>query len=118
LPAEEPQEPLLVGRLSVLLRPAAGTLHFVRTVLQTRVCSLGRNRVKCEEAGSRGIWTTRENWGKRFEILRHLANGEARGEGAPSVREVAAAVGLRSKETAHKHLKKLEELGYVERGGG
>ncbi|MBA3951545.1 MAG: repressor LexA [Rubrobacter sp.] len=61
---------------------------------------------------------TRENWGKRLEILRHLARGETRGGGAPSVREVGAAVGLSSKQTAHKHLKRLEEHGYVERGEG
>jgi repressor LexA len=32
------------------------------------------------------------------------------------VREVGEAVGLRSSQTAHLHLKKLEESGYVERG--
>lgn len=34
------------------------------------------------------------------------------------MREVGAAVGLSSKQTVHKHLKKLEEHGYVERGEG
>ncbi len=33
------------------------------------------------------------------------------------MREVGEAVGLRSSQTAHKHLKKLEEAGYVEREG-
>ena len=51
-------------------------------------------------------------------MLRHLARVAARGEGAPSVREVGEAVGLRSSQTAHKHLRKLEESGYVEREGG
>lgn len=59
-----------------------------------------------------------ENWKTRMEMLRHLARVAAKGEGAPSVREVGDAVGLRSSQTAHKHLKKLEESGYVEREGG
>ena len=59
-----------------------------------------------------------ENWKTRMEMLRHLARVAARGEGAPSVREVGEAVGLRSSQTAHKHLRKLEESGYVEREGG
>ena len=58
-----------------------------------------------------------ENWKTRMEMLRHLARVAARGGGAPSVREVGEAVGLRSSQTAHKHLKKLEEAGYVEREG-
>ena len=58
-----------------------------------------------------------ENWGKRMEMLRQLARLSA-GGGAPTVRELGGAVGLRSSQTAYKHLKKLEEAGYVERGGG
>ncbi len=58
-----------------------------------------------------------ENWKIRMEMLRHLARVAARGEGAPSVREVGEAMGLRSSQTAYKHLKKLEEAGYVEREG-
>ena len=58
-----------------------------------------------------------ENWKVRMEMLRHLARVSARGEGLPSVREVGEAVGLRSSQTAYKHLKKLEEAGYVEREG-
>ena len=60
----------------------------------------------------------REDWHKRFEVLRYLARRAARGEGPPSVREVGEAVGLRSSQTAYKHLRKLEEGGYVEREGG
>ncbi len=59
-----------------------------------------------------------ENWKTRMEMLRHLARVAAKGEGAPSVREVGEAVGLRSSQTAYKHLKKLEEAGYVEKEGG
>ena len=59
-----------------------------------------------------------ENRKIRMEMLRHLACVTARGEGPPSVREVGEAVGLRSSQTAYKHLKKLEEAGYVEREGG
>ena len=55
-----------------------------------------------------------ENWKVRMEMLRYLAR--VSGEGPPSVREVGEAVGLRSSQTAYKHLKKLEEAGYVERG--
>src|SRR3712207_907399 len=59
-----------------------------------------------------------ENWKIRMEMLRHLARGAARGEGPPTVREVGEAVGLKSSQTAYKHLKKLEEAGYLEREGG
>jgi repressor LexA len=59
-----------------------------------------------------------ENWKARMEMLRHLARLEVRGKGPPSVREVGEAVGFRSSQTAYKHLKRLEEAGYVERGGG
>jgi repressor LexA len=63
------------------------------------------------------VWMTKENWPKRFEILRYLARRAARGEGSPSVREVGGAVGFRSVQPAHKHLRKLEEAGYVEMEG-
>jgi repressor LexA len=59
-----------------------------------------------------------ENWKARMEMLRHLARLEARGKGPPSVRELGEAVGFRSSQTAYKHLKKLEEAGYVGRRGG
>lgn len=58
-----------------------------------------------------------ENWGKRMEMLRHLARLSAGRGGAPTVRELGEAVGLRSSQTAYKHLKRLEEAGYVEREG-
>jgi repressor LexA len=69
--------------------------------------------VAYEEAGM-----VPENWKARMEMLRHLAHLEARGKGPPSVRELGEAVGFRSSQTAYKHLKRLEEVGYVERGGG
>ena len=59
-----------------------------------------------------------ENWKVRMEMLRRLARANVRGEGSPSVREVGEAVGLRSSQTAYKHLKKLEEAGYIERESG
>ena len=59
-----------------------------------------------------------ENWKVRMEMLRYLARVAARGEGPPTVREVGEAVGLKSSQTAHKHLGRLEEAGYLERGGG
>jgi repressor LexA len=59
-----------------------------------------------------------ENWKVRVEMLRRLARANVRGEGPPSVREVGEAVGLRSSQTAYKHLKELEEGGYIEREGG
>ncbi len=67
---------------------------------------------------TKGAAVVPENWGKRVEMLRHLARMSAAGRGAPTVRELGEAVGLRSSQTAYKHLKKLEEAGYVERGGG
>jgi repressor LexA len=57
------------------------------------------------------------NWKVRMEMLTHLARVSARGEGSPTVREVGEAVGLKSSQTAYKHLKKLEEAGYVEKEG-
>jgi len=36
----------------------------------------------------------------------------------PSVREVGVEVGLRSSQTVHHHLRKLEEEGYVARESG
>jgi repressor LexA len=54
---------------------------------------------------------------RRERILRHLARRAGAGEPPPSVREVAAAAGLRSSQTAYHHLRKLEEEGYVAREG-
>lgn len=48
----------------------------------------------------------------------YLAQRAVKYEGAPSIKEVGEAVGLRSTQTVHKHLKKLEEAGYVERESG
>lgn len=59
-----------------------------------------------------------ENWKVRMEMLKHLARTSARGEVSPTVREVGEATGLSSSQTAYKHLKRLEEAGYVERQGG
>ena len=54
---------------------------------------------------------------RRVEILRYLAR-RARGEGPPpSVREIGLEVGLRSSQTVHHHLGRLEEEGYVVRVG-
>ena len=60
----------------------------------------------------------RRDWEKRMEMLRYIARRVARGDGAPSVREAGEAVGLRSSQTAYRHLRKLEESGYIEREGG
>ena len=50
----------------------------------------------------------------RLRILEFLARRDP-AEGPPAVRELAEAVGLRSSQTVHHHLLKLEEDGYVER---
>lgn len=60
----------------------------------------------------------RENPHRRMEVLKYLARRASMGEGAPSVREVGEAVGLRSSQTAYKYLKKLEEEGFIDRRGG
>lgn len=52
---------------------------------------------------------------KRQEILEFLAHWRSRGEVPPSVREIGQAVGLKSSQTVHHHLRRLEEEGYVER---
>jgi repressor LexA len=54
---------------------------------------------------------------RKLEILRFIASRASKGENPPSVREVGAAVGLRSSRSAHAHLERLEEGGYVERSG-
>jgi repressor LexA len=51
----------------------------------------------------------------RLRILEFLARRDPT-EGPPAVREVAEAVGLRSAQTVHHHLLKLEEDGYIDRG--
>jgi repressor LexA len=54
---------------------------------------------------------------RKVEILRLLALRSSEGQNPPSVREAGAAAGLKSSRSAHAHLKKLEERGYVERSG-
>jgi len=58
---------------------------------------------------------TEELHPSRLRILEFLA-GRNPVDGPPAVREVAEAVGLRSSQTVHQHLLKLEEDGYIERG--
>jgi repressor LexA len=50
---------------------------------------------------------------RRLEILRYLAG--RRSEEPPSVAEIAGAVKLRSTQTVHHHLLRLEADGYIER---
>jgi SOS-response transcriptional repressor LexA len=44
---------------------------------------------------------------RKLEILRFIASRASKGENPPSVREVGAAVGLRSSRSAHAHLERL-----------
>src|SRR5919205_321486 len=55
---------------------------------------------------------------RRERILRYLARRAGAGEPPPSVREVGVEVGLRSSQTVHHHLRRLEEEGYVARESG
>lgn len=59
---------------------------------------------------------------KRAEMRQRIYDyilGSIRENGyAPSVREICDAMGLKSPSTAHFHIKRLEELGYIERGLG
>lgn len=50
-------------------------------------------------------------------MLRFLALRASAGEGSPSMREVGAAVGLRSSKSAYENLRWLEAEGYVEMEG-
>jgi repressor LexA len=59
---------------------------------------------------------TEELHPSRLRILEYLARRDP-AEGPPAVREVGEAVDLRSPQTVHHHLLRLEEEGYVERGG-
>lgn len=52
---------------------------------------------------------------RRAGILRFLARAASEG-GSPTERDVGRAVGLKSTQTAHHHLTRLEADGYVERG--
>jgi repressor LexA len=55
--------------------------------------------------------------GRKIDILRYVARRESRGETPPSIREIGAAVGLKSTRSAHAHVVRLEGEGYVERRG-
>ncbi len=50
--------------------------------------------------------------------MRYLARRVAAEGPPPSVREVGVEVGLRSSQTVHHHLRKLEDEGYVARESG
>jgi repressor LexA len=52
---------------------------------------------------------------RRVGILRFLARSASEGV-SPTERDIGRAVGLRSSQTVHHHLLKLEDNGYVERG--
>src|SRR5918993_3105714 len=54
---------------------------------------------------------------RRVEILRYLARRTSVEGPPPSVREIGVDVGLRSSQTVHHHLGRLEEEGYVARVG-
>ena len=54
---------------------------------------------------------------RRVEILRYLARRAGADGPPPSVREIGLAVGLRSSQTVHHHLGRLEADGYVVRRG-
>lgn len=54
---------------------------------------------------------------KQQRILDFIAEFTAEQGYPPSVREIGEAVGLRSPSTVHAHLKKLSELGYIEKNG-
>jgi repressor LexA len=52
---------------------------------------------------------------KRLEILKLLARRARMPGRTPSIREIAEAVGLRSPQTVHHHLNRLEGSGHLER---
>ncbi len=52
---------------------------------------------------------------KRLEILKLLARRAGTPGRMPSIREIGEAVGLRSSQTVHYHLNRLEESGHLER---
>jgi repressor LexA len=52
---------------------------------------------------------------KQEKILDFIAEFTAEKGYPPSVREIGAAVGLRSPSTVHAHLNKLRELGYLQK---
>lgn len=52
---------------------------------------------------------------RRLEIIKVLARRAGTPGRTPSIREIGEAVGLRSSQTVHHHLNRLEESGYLER---
>lgn len=52
---------------------------------------------------------------KRFEILKYLARRAEDVGAPPSIREIGRAVSLKSAQTVHHHLSKLQIDGYIER---
>ena len=52
---------------------------------------------------------------KRLEILQYLTEFTEQNGYPPSIREICAAVNLRSPSTVHSHLKVLKEGGYLEK---
>jgi len=52
---------------------------------------------------------------KQIDILKFIDSQMRDKRYPPSVREICAAVSLKSTSTAHSYLKKLEELGYIKR---
>jgi repressor LexA len=52
---------------------------------------------------------------RRLEILELLARREGAAGRTPSIREIAEGVGLKSSQTVHHHLNRLEGSGYLER---
>jgi repressor LexA len=52
---------------------------------------------------------------KRREILEFLARRSREDGAPPSIREICAAVRLRSTQTVHHHLRRLEETGHIVR---
>ena len=53
---------------------------------------------------------------KQQQILDFIRDYTAEQGYPPSVREIAAAVGLRSPSSVHAHLKRLQQLGYLDKG--
>ncbi|MBQ9980551.1 MAG: transcriptional repressor LexA [Oscillospiraceae bacterium] len=55
---------------------------------------------------------------KQNEILQYLTERSREGGAPPTVREIAAAVGLRSTATVHAHLNSLAQRGLINRSDG
>jgi len=52
---------------------------------------------------------------RQFDVLEYIKTQMREKSYPPSVREICAAVNIKSTSTVHGHLKKLEELGYIKR---